>query len=260
MVDTLSTIVAGLFYPDLMTGGYDPMHYGNWLREELRRRDWTPSRLAREIGVPRTTVTRWLNGERRIQDGHARRVGRALGVDERLSLYHAGYVSEGDSYPVELQLGDVLQDVVRRLDNVRQLEEELQRRTRRVDVWGRVPADTIRDTQDEGLEPVDVAASTIQGARSPFGLLVVGECMMSIGIYPGDVLICDRDADRTPKDGELVVVRLHEGVTFKRWCVVDDLRVELRDGDGAVAHTINALMDEYIIEGYYITFQPLAPR
>lgn len=236
------------------------MHYGNWLREELRRRDWTPSRLAREVGVPRTTVSRWLNGGRRIQDGHARRVAQALGVDERLSLYHAGYVAEGDNYPVELELGDVLQDLARRFDNVRQLEEALQHRTKRLDVWGRVPADSIRHTQDEELEPVDVAASTIQGARSPFGLLVVGECMRSIGIYAGDVLICDQDAERKPRDGELVVVRLHEGVTFKRWCVVDDLRVELRDGDGVVASTINVLMDEYVIEGYYITFQPLAPR
>lgn len=254
----MSTIVAMRVYDAGMTGGYDPMQFGNWLHERLERRGWRPSMLAEAIGVPRGTVTRWLKGQRRISDDHARRIANVLGVDERTALYQAGYL--GDDYPVELEIGDELAEVRRRLDNVREIERGLDRRLKRISVWGRVPADSIRHTQDEELEPVEIAASAIKGARSPFGLLVVGDCMRSIGIYPGDVLICDRDAERKPKDGELVVVRLHEGVTFKRWCVIDEYRVELRDGDGEVACTINALMDEYVIEGFYVTYQPLAPR
>lgn len=233
------------------------MQFGNWLRQRLDQRGWTASRLADEIGVPRGTVGRWLKGERRIQDDLAKRVARALGVDERLALHHAGYIGEG--YPVELEISDQLHEVQRRLDNVRDMERRLGR-FRPIEVWGRVPADTIRHTQDEELQPVEVAVSALNGAQNPFGLLVVGECMRSIGIYAGDILICERDADRRPKDGELVVIRLPEGVTFKRWCMVGEYGVELRDGDGAVACTINAVMDEYVIEGYYVTFVPLAPR
>lgn len=233
------------------------MQFGNWLRSQLDERGWTPARLARELGVPRGTVGRWLSGERRIQYDHAKRVARVLGVDERLVLHHAGYTGVDD--PVELDISDQLHEIQRRLDNVRDLERRIGR-FRPIEVWGRVPADTIRHTQDEELEPVEVAVSALNGARNPFGLLVVGECMRSIGIYAGDILICDRDADRKPKDGELVVIRLPEGVTFKRWCVVGNYDVELRDGDGVVACTINAVIDEYAVEGYYVTFVPLAPR
>lgn len=210
------------------------------------------------IGAPRGTVSRWLKGERRVSDAYARRIARAIGVDERTALFHAGYL--GDDFPVEISILDELHEAQRRLDNVREIEGRLDRRTTRIEVWGRVPADTIRYTHDEELEPVDVAVTALKGARSPFGLLIVGDCMRSLGMFPGDVVICDRDAERKPKDGELVVVRLHDGVTFKRWCVVGEFTVELRDGDGAVASTINAVMDDYVIEGYYVTFQPLARR
>lgn len=254
----MSSILDVPVYAGLMTGGNVREQFGNWLQERLDRRGWSASMLADAIGSPRGTVSRWLGGTRRITDDKVRLVARALGVDERVALYHAGYM--GDDYPVELEISEQLDEALRRIDNVRDIGREIDRRIRRVEVWGRVPADTFRATQDEEIAPVEIAVSALKGARSPFGLLIVGDCMRSLGMFPGDVLICDRDVERKPKDGELVVVRLHEGVTFKRWCVVDDLRVELRDGDGNVAYTLNAVIDDYVIEGFYVTYEPLAPR
>jgi len=153
-----------------------------------------------------------------------------------------------------------LRESFRHLGNVLDQQREVERTEQVIFVRGLVAADHVRWTNDTGMEPLPVPVSRLAGARSPYGLLVTGECMRAVGIFPGDVVILDKDPDRKPKDRELVVIRVGGEATFKRWCVVSDDEVELRDGDGNVALRVHPLMDEFDIEGFYITYEPLAAR
>ena len=235
-----------------------PGTFGAWLQSKIDRRGWNARDLAAAMGIAPQTVYRWLGDERTPDPPYCRRIADALGLHPDEVFAAAGHRPLDvpvSTYEINRRVSDLI-------SNVRQLEEVIEREPAGilVPVYGRVPADTIRYTQDEGLEPVRVVEEDLNGARNPFGLVVTGPCMESIGIYPGDVVILDRDPNRKPSDGELVVVRTEDGVTFKRWCVMDRNTVELREGDGTVAATLHPLMDDYTIEGFYVTFKPRAKR
>lgn len=64
----------------------------NLIRDELARREWTISDLARKIGSQPSLVSRWMQGQRPNTES-LRLVGEALGLDERKLLILSGHLS-----------------------------------------------------------------------------------------------------------------------------------------------------------------------
>lgn len=256
--DSLSSILADSFYAVSMRMQERP--FGEWLRDEIDRKGWIPAMLADALGVPDGTVARWLNGARVPSSASCKRIAAALGVDPDLVLAHAGHRDRRDNPAQDAVIQQQRQEINRLRSDLdeSQIRLEVTPIGRDIPVVGRVPADSIRWTDDEGLDPVRVLEDDLKGARLPVGLLVTGDCMRAIGILPGDVVIVDRNVDRDPHSGELVVIRVGGEYTLKRWHR-DGNRIELRDGDGALVATLSPL-DEYSIEAFYITYKPLAKR
>ena len=64
--------------------------YKNWLREEMRRREWRQADFARAVGVDVSMVSRWMQG-RRPDPASLERVAAGLGVDLDALLTLAGH-------------------------------------------------------------------------------------------------------------------------------------------------------------------------
>lgn len=129
-----------------------------------------------------------------------------------------------------------------------------------VTVRGVIPADSVRWTSGEGsiLAEVRVLLEDLGDARDPYGLEVSGDCMRSIGILSGDVVIVQPANGREPHDGQLVVVRVGDEFSLKRFRPRDG-GIELEDGTGAVVYRL-APSDDFEVIAFYVTFRPLAPR
>lgn len=127
-----------------------------------------------------------------------------------------------------------------------------------VAVIGRVPADAMRWSAMEEEMVVEIARARLGNARTPIGLVVSGDCLKALGIFSGDIVICDRAEGRAPQHRQLVVVRVGEEVTLKRWVEADG-RVELRDGDENVVKVLEP-HDDVEVLAFYITYEPIAER
>jgi transcriptional regulator with XRE-family HTH domain len=69
----------------------DNRAFANWVRGQLRRRQWNDAELARRLGVPNGTVSRWMTGERRPNPQSCDRVADLLGADVDMVLTLAGH-------------------------------------------------------------------------------------------------------------------------------------------------------------------------
>jgi transcriptional regulator with XRE-family HTH domain len=69
--------------------GADPS-YMEWIREEMRRREWRQADFARAAGIDVSMVSRWLHG-RRPDPASLERVAAALGADLDALLTLAGH-------------------------------------------------------------------------------------------------------------------------------------------------------------------------
>jgi transcriptional regulator with XRE-family HTH domain len=65
-----------------------------WLKEQMRRRDWTAARLAREAGVYPSVITRILLGERAAGATSASRIAKAFGISEIATYQGLGLFTE----------------------------------------------------------------------------------------------------------------------------------------------------------------------
>jgi transcriptional regulator with XRE-family HTH domain len=68
------------------------MTFADYLRQEMEWREWSQSKLAREINQAPSLVSRWLRGQRPASDS-VRNIAAALGVSEEWLLSLAGYLS-----------------------------------------------------------------------------------------------------------------------------------------------------------------------
>lgn len=234
--------------------------FGAWLQQQIDRKGWSLRDFASRVGVSHSTVSRWIQQGRQPETEQCASIAAALGVDPDLVLARARHRDARGSDAV-LEANRILREENQRLRT--DLDETTIRMEatpigRDIPVVGRVPADTIRWTEDEGIEPVRILEEDLKGARLPVGLLVTGDCMRAIGILPGDVVVVDRNVDRDPLNGEIVVIRVNGEFTLKRWHREGN-RIELRDGNDVLVHTLSPL-DEYSIEAFYITYKPLAKR
>jgi len=87
------------------------------------RPGWTQLRLAREAGIHRTTITRWLAGSGGLTIDSVRKVARALGVDMKVAMAAAGDLVEDTDPDPTIQMirdADLPPEIERELiDHVR---------------------------------------------------------------------------------------------------------------------------------------------
>jgi transcriptional regulator with XRE-family HTH domain len=69
--------------------------FGERLRAELERKQWRPSRLAAKLGVPASTVSRWLGGRSTPRSIYLTQIAQALDVSEELLLSGNGKIAGG---------------------------------------------------------------------------------------------------------------------------------------------------------------------
>jgi SOS-response transcriptional repressor LexA len=132
---------------------------------------------------------------------------------------------------------------------------------RTVPVLGRVPADVVRwaSPGEATVSSVHVLAEDVRGAQDAFALEVSGDCLRSLGIFHGDVVIVEPARGRWPRNGQLVVVRVGDEVSLKRWVQIAE-GIALEDGEGNVVYRLQPGKDDFEVLGFYLTFRPLAPR
>jgi transcriptional regulator with XRE-family HTH domain len=64
--------------------------YSDWMRDEMRRREWRQADFARAAGIDVSLVSRWLRG-RRPDPASLEKVAAALGIDLDALLTLAGH-------------------------------------------------------------------------------------------------------------------------------------------------------------------------
>ena len=107
----------------------------------------------------------------------------------------------------------------------------------------RVPADAARWAvmlgEYEGRD-VQVPISWITSAAYPlFAVDVSGNCLESLQIADGDIVILEEYHGQPITDGKVVLVQVDGGFTLKRWFQRDGGHAELRDGSDAVVHELS---------------------
>jgi len=134
---------------------------------------------------------------------------------------------------------------------------EIETEPMNVRYYGVVPMDELRwVAAQEGTEMRRVLPEWL-GTRSPDDCFVVdasGDCLFqSHGIATGFSVLCEWvDASgESVRDGDVVVVRIADECTMKRWFRVPN-GVELRDGQDRVVYRITG-DDEVIVLGRYLT-------
>ena len=65
--------------------------FREWLQNQLTQREWRAAELARRLGVPSGTVSRWLSGERQPTPRSCDRLAAILGIDADLVLSLGGH-------------------------------------------------------------------------------------------------------------------------------------------------------------------------
>jgi transcriptional regulator with XRE-family HTH domain len=65
--------------------------FSSWLRQQLRRHEWTQADLARKSGLSQGRISDWLNNKRRPSPASCDRLADALGVDLDDVLRRAGH-------------------------------------------------------------------------------------------------------------------------------------------------------------------------
>lgn len=263
MLNTSIHCSATWYFQGMNEDGLPPPTFGEWLEDQLKERGWSRPRLARMIDYSPGAVTSWIRGDRTPEERACVMIAEVFGISANEVLRRAGrpelpdpeiLVDAGTKIPLP-DTSDPWEHLDQRL---RRIEIQIGESLPKVEVIGRVPADGVRWAAIGDVYTVEVTRARLGNARAPFGLEVTGECFRSVGIYSGDVVIVDPPMGRVPQDRQIVVVRVGDDVTLKRWCVVGDA-IELRDGDERVVYRLSD-GDDFEVQGLYVTHEPFAPR
>jgi transcriptional regulator with XRE-family HTH domain len=68
--------------------------FATWLQVEIKKRDWSPSDLARQAKKDIATISRVLNGDRQAGDDVCRAIADALGLPQWQVFLRAGLLTE----------------------------------------------------------------------------------------------------------------------------------------------------------------------
>lgn len=86
---------SGATYGVHVSDTVDPNSWAIWLREQTQRPGWSIERLARDSGINRSTLFRWLKGDiRNLSMSSVRLVAQALEVDMASALRAAGQLAD----------------------------------------------------------------------------------------------------------------------------------------------------------------------
>lgn len=195
------------------------LSFGEWLEDRIKAADMTQTQFGNAVGVEQPAVSQWVRDVRIPKDVHLRAIARVLDVSVSEVTTRAGRPTG------RKRRG--LQPVPEPITTGPELT---------VSVVSRVPADAFRWMQQEGgYGSVQVPRAWMRGRseRDVFAVEVSGDCLRSHSIVHGDRLFCEWRGGRTPRDGDLVIVRIEDEVTCKLYYWVNGF-IELRDGDGNV--------------------------
>lgn len=111
-----------------------------WLKGQLRRREWTQADLARRMAVSTGTISRWARGERIPTPESCDRLADVLGVDLDTVLGVAGHRPPDSVYGANDARNDIISQLPKLTDDQAALAlgivnvliaEEMKRRRRR---------------------------------------------------------------------------------------------------------------------------------
>lgn len=72
--------------------GYDPRQFMAWMQREMRRRDWIPADVARELDMNPGQISQWLTGKKQPGTLNARRLADLFAVDQDTMLILTGHL------------------------------------------------------------------------------------------------------------------------------------------------------------------------
>ena len=94
--------------------------FEDWLEQQLAARNWRPIDLARAAGVAGPTITRILNGDRKLGPETAVAIARALGLSPEYVFRRAGLLPT----QIEIEYDPAIQEIV---DVLRDMTDEERR-------------------------------------------------------------------------------------------------------------------------------------
>lgn len=196
-----------LLLPCWYTAGMDTRDadFGEWLRQQLERRDWQQADLLRSGTFTSADVSRWINGRRRPSPASCQRLADVFRLDVDVVLRAAGHKPPLPAAPPARSFDDIL----------RELEAE-----RPI----AVPIIEQLASAGRGEAAIGYVYLPPLGRRRPglFAMRVRGACMAP-RINDGDTIIVDRD--RSPEIGKIVVA-----VAGENWDTVLVKQLVERDG------------------------------
>ncbi|HLI51001.1 MAG TPA: helix-turn-helix domain-containing protein [Thermomicrobiaceae bacterium] len=244
----MSTICTpSLYYASM---GTESVSFSTWLDDEMQRRGWSVSDLARRLDVAPAQVSNWLNGKRGVSSASCRKIAAVLEIDPLVVLYHAGHVATLPQPESAYERARRLREIERQLQGL-QIEEVRTEEPVPVHYYGVVPADTLRWVSGEGSDAVRLVPPSWMG-RSPRDFLVVtasGDCLLPRGIADGHDVLIERANGRAPQNGQIILIRVEDEYSLKIWQRDGDW-IELRDGHGNVVRRLSILA-EFEIIGFY---------
>lgn len=173
--------------PSGYTGGMsvNRASFGEWLLEQIERRDWTQADFARMGPFSDANVSRWINLGRVPSTKYCLQIAKALQLDEDVVLRAAGHKPIPSNQPRARSFDDIL----------RELEAE---RPIAVPVIEQIAS------AGHGEAAIGYVYLPPLGRRRPglFAMRVKGQCM-SPRIEDGDTIIVDRE--QVAEIGKLVV-------------------------------------------------------
>lgn len=201
----MSTLLLSPRYTTLMAS--NDADFGEWLREQIERREWQQADFAREGRFTTASVSRWINNEQLPTPQSCLRIASTLGVDDDIVLRAAGHKPATRARPPRS-----FDDIIDELTAERPIA---------------VPIIEQIASAGKGEPAVGYVYLPPMGRRSKglFAMRVKGSCMVP-RINDGDTIIVDREqAAEVGKivvavagvDWDIVLVKRLVEVNGRRW-------------------------------------------
>lgn len=225
--------------------------FGEWVEDRYLALGLTQRELADAVGVGQSTVSGWVSAGKLPRARARRELAKALRVSlEELERHLPADESTHGVMTVHSPTGVRAEMRVSKESLWQRLEQEIRLETGvSIPLIGVVPADAVRWTlveQDD--QTVSIPAEWANSVAGPLvAVLVSGDCLLSHGVVDGDHVVLERITDRREvHDADVVLVRIGDEYTLKRWFVRDGVII-LKDGNDTEVRTITDTDDLEVI-------------